>query len=184
MISVRRINDYTVSITGFDPDKVGAMKARAAEIAEELQGRMAALFEEELTYKGALKANTDPYTEAKISQGYDPRRGHRTGALQEALDTETLWRVTGNKNEVRIVFEEEALYGAVDYATYYAEAKVRGNRILGVKAAWIAGIAAELNALKLVKKPRAGRESQTQTRDLARRAVQIVNRQLGTRFVI
>ena len=133
-----------VRIADADDETRRDVKAFAADVATRLQDVIAEEFEDERTYAGALKENTDAYTDSKVAAGYDPRRGHRTGALQDALHAVRLWQVVGD----RILFSEAKLMGAIDYATYYAASKARGGKIVGVNKSWVQAIAASMRAKK------------------------------------
>lgn len=89
-----------------------------------------------------LSANNPKYTADKIAAGLDPRRGHRTNALQRALETARLFMVTvtaqGNDTAAaRITMEEGALHALVPHSVYYEEKKVNTQGILALAASWV-----------------------------------------------
>lgn len=133
-----------VRIADTDGEKLKDVRAFAKDVAARLQDRIADEFEDERTFKGELKENTDAYTDSKVAAGLDPRRGHRTGALQDALRSARLWQVVGE----RIVFSEGRLMTAIDYATYYAASKARGGKIVGVRKQWVQAVAAQVRSKK------------------------------------
>ena len=126
-------------VRGLDPDcKKSELEDAGEEFAEWLQQQIADLFEEEKTFKGALKANTKDYEKDKEALGFDDRKGHREGNLQQVLNTVDLWdvRVNQRQGKVTISLSDSRLHGEVEYAEFYEEAKVRGGAILGFRSAW------------------------------------------------
>jgi hypothetical protein len=142
-----------IEVRDFPPDAKPEAEIYARFVANALQAKIAEAFEQQRTASGALLGNDADYTLGKVEDGLDPRRGHRTGALQAALYLVRLWKLQASKQRVVIIFSDKPLESAIDYATYYTEAKTQGGFIAGVAKSWLASIKAP--KLKLVKKRKA-----------------------------
>jgi hypothetical protein len=96
------------------------------EIVEARQAYHAELYAQERTVKGKLKKNKPSYDARKIAAGLDPRRGHRDGFVQDALDTEKLWNVKivrpkGKPGHAYISFSEQLLIDAAPNYRHYRD---------------------------------------------------------------
>lgn len=101
------------------------------DIAELVDARIAADFEREIAAGKRLAANKSSYEDRKTVEGLDDRRGHATGNLQNELDDGGMWtaRIAG-RGRATIRWDESKLQARVGYAEHFAEAKVRGGRLL------------------------------------------------------
>jgi hypothetical protein len=132
-------------------------------VARNLQRKVAQSFAAQKTAgRSALKANDPNYTAGKIRRGEDPRRGHKTNALQQALNSAKLTMVTltmqgPNEAAARIVMEEPVLHAMVPHSLYYEEMKVRTAGILSLAASWVRD-----EALKLTARMRAAQAKRIQ----------------------
>lgn len=153
-IRTRKTSAFVATVSGMDQTVIGRAQWRAAleEMGRNLQERIANTFAAQRTAAGALIANDPAYTAAKIRQGYDPRRGHRTNLLQSLLRSAAsqLFVVIGpdRHGNGRIIMQEGRLQGLVRYAEYYAEKKVRGAGILEIAASWVKAASAPLLILE------------------------------------
>jgi hypothetical protein len=128
-----------VNITGFT-----GQRARVIDAAWEMQRELAERFEGSRTGAGALLPNSREYNVRKVMDGFDPRRGHRTGAIQEALYTVPCFTVRGSKRDGKwlVRFSDAPLISAVDHAEYYAEQKARGGVLVALNKTIVnAGVA-------------------------------------------
>jgi|GEM_PF-3549422 len=130
----------------FDNDVSGA-RAAVETCGRELQARIASEFERVSTYAGPLAQNSPAYNVQKALNGYDLRRGHRTGALQSAINSQRLFTVSGSGKRWRIQFSDRPILSAVSHARYYIPQKVQGGKIAGVRRDWLKGCKSRLDAL-------------------------------------
>lgn len=153
-VRLRKSGPFTVLISGMDTTVIPREVWRTAigRTAALLQDRVANTFAAQRTAAGALIANSPSYTAAKIRQGYDPRRGHRTNLLQSALRSvaSQLYVVIGPDKfgNGRIIMQEGRLNAIVPHSEYYAEKKVRGAGILEIAHSWLAAAAAPLRIIE------------------------------------
>lgn len=119
-----------IEITGIVRSRPNAQMA--ARAARALQAEIASAFEKMRTYAGRLKSNSAAYNLRKVFAGLDPRLGHRTGRLQRAIDNVRCWKVLAISGGYAIIFSDAPLFAAVGYAKYYARAKTKTMRIMGV----------------------------------------------------
>lgn len=144
MASVTLAGPQVVNVR-FQRDVSGARKVVEA-CALELQSRIASEFERVATYAGPLARNTSAYNVQKALEGYDLRRGHRTGALQSAINNQRLYAVSGGGRNWRIRFSDRPILSAVGHARYYIPQKVQGGKIAGVRRDWLEGCRERLDA--------------------------------------
>jgi hypothetical protein len=140
-------------------------RAAVVDAAWEMQRRLAGAYEGSETGGGPLRANTQEYTVRKIMDGWDPRRGHRTGETQDALYSVQCFTVTGSSRsgEWTITFSDRALIVAVgDYVEYFAQAKAVGGRIVTMRRAWVDAAAATLRGAESTAPREALRPAATQ----------------------
>lgn len=136
-ITARRTTFNSIVVMGIALDAGRVEVQHAAEsFAEWLQEQIAETFESERTFGGKLSANTAAWNERKAAGGLDSRRGHATGALQDALYDVKLWRIRYAQGRVTIVVSESPLFTRIPYAEYYQEAKAKNQTIVGFKAEW------------------------------------------------
>ena len=124
-----------VEITGFHGPRRAIVDA-----AWEMQRQLARAYEASETGGGALRANSAEYNVRKVLDGDDPRRGHKSGALQSALYRVQCFRVRGNQRTGTwtIDFSDRALVAAVgNYVEYFAAAKARGGHIVTMRRPWV-----------------------------------------------
>jgi hypothetical protein len=128
------MNSSILVITGLPSDVPRRLVMEWLEdVAQLVEERIANDFDRERAGGAALKRNKTSYTERKAMEGLDERRGHATGNLQNELDAGGFARfniMSGGR--ATIAWSDKALFARVDYAEYYAEAKVKGGRILKV----------------------------------------------------
>jgi len=151
-----------VVITGFDGSRADVEAA-----ADAMQQAMARGYEGSRTGAGALRANTREYEVRKILDGDDPRRGHKTGALQDALYSVRCWRVQGSQSSGTwtITFGDNPLRAAVgDYVEYFAAAKAVGGVVVTMNRSYVdAGMAVlERRARPARRQPLRARERDVQ----------------------
>jgi hypothetical protein len=146
-LSVKIASPQTIEVRGIA--KSEANKAKVRKLAGKLQERAAKRFEQMGTFDGRLKANDPEYNVQKVLSGLDPRLGHRTGKLQEALYRYRCWRVTELKNGYRIILTDAPIKSAVPHAEYYISAKTIGGKIMGVSFQWESEIKSALAGAKL-----------------------------------
>ena len=72
----------------------------------------------------ALGRISSAYRRAKARQGYDVRRGHRTGELEAAIND--MVRLTPNRFGIRIALRSAASSKLRKYLDYYEESKAPG----------------------------------------------------------
>lgn len=153
-------------VSGLDDTLTPATwKRRLADAAEEAEKMIAEDFAEQKAAGRKLRANTAAYDDWKAANGYDSRRGHREGLLQDALDDGDNYTVSYNARAGRgtITLREQALNNAVPHAAYYAEAKVNGGKILVfTRKVAEAAVAVLREALTSAKASRAVRERRRQ----------------------
>lgn len=148
---VQLVGKQTVVVSGLTvtPATLGIWRAALEQAGDALQAEIADAFSASRTAGGQLRRNSPEYDKAKVRQGYDPRRGHRTNTLQSLLrpGSSQLYTVTGpfKNGNARITFRETLLHGMVPYAEYYEAAKVRGA-ILDLAKAWLKSAEAVLRA--------------------------------------
>ena len=143
--------------------QLDAVNTRAAVVsfADGLQQKIATTFELSRTWGGSLKPNKQSYTVDKILEGFDIRRGHRTGALQTAMYEVPCWRVSGGGGKPwRVTFTDTAIRARLTYAEYFIEAKVKGGSLMGFKPEW----AREVATATGIRKERTGRVGTTPSR--------------------
>ena len=122
--------------TAADPAEDAAV---AAAIAAQAQRLIATAFERMMAPLGPLRDNTTAYTQSKIAQGFDIRRGHRTGELQRALYEVPLWSVTPSVEGATVRWSDAPLIAAVPHAVYYLAEKVPGGSLASVTIGlWVA----------------------------------------------
>lgn len=117
------------------------------DLGRNLQTLMAREFSDEKVAGQHLRRNTPEYNAWKRRKGFDPRKGHKTNALQRALAGRRLYNISfvaGGR--AFITFIESRLYASVDYAQYYAAAKVQGGKILAVSKRQVARAAKGIEA--------------------------------------
>jgi hypothetical protein len=143
---LRWIGHFIFEVRGLDTDIApkAYWHATVVEMAEALQERIAETFEGERTARGPLRPFGKQWARYKASHGLDPRKGHATGALQDALYDSSgrlfeVRRVSARKGTVayRVYFKPAWLHSRVGYATFYEQAKVRGQGILQLAKSWI-----------------------------------------------
>lgn len=134
-IRVKVVNPFTIVLRGAGVSVSDLLEA-ARKLAKRLQTAIARNFQNMRTFGGNLAGNTAAYDLRKIRQGLSPLRGHATGRLQKAIENVRCWQVRKNGESAVITFSDAPLQGAVHYAEFYAEDKVRFGRIMGVKADW------------------------------------------------
>lgn len=153
-LRLRKSGPFTVMVSGMDTTVVGRAAWRNALmlVGRNIQDRIANSFAAQRTAGGQLRPNDPRYTAAKIRQGYDPRKGHRTNMLQSMLrpQASVLYVVIGpdRNGNGRIIMQEGRLQGLVPYAEYYADAKVQGAGILQVAQSWLQAVSAPLRVLE------------------------------------
>lgn len=106
------------------------LKLWLADIASQAEERIAEDFDNERGNGLKLLPNSAAYDEWKAANGFDERRGHKSGVLQEELDAGGFARVSVQGASATITFIEQLLYERVDYAEYYTENKVKGGKLL------------------------------------------------------
>lgn len=120
-------------ITGLPEAPRGTVRAWLDDVGEIVESRIAADFQRERGAGKALAANSRAYNERKDFEGLMPERGHATGNLQNELDAGGFYTIGPVSRGRAVVFwKEDALIARVGYAGYYAEAKVKGGRLLVV----------------------------------------------------
>lgn len=122
-----------VEIVGVDTLHASRAQWQAAidDFATDLQAAIAEMFGKQRVAGRWLRPNTPEYDARKRRQGYDPRRGHRTNALQRALESRRLYTISFSGNgRVFVTFLESRLQQRIPYAEYYADAKTLGGAIL------------------------------------------------------
>lgn len=134
-VSAQVVNGQLVRFAGLD-SRVPKSRWRnwLTDVAETWLEQIAEDFADEKAAGRALKANTEAYDDAKAAQGFDLRRGHRTGTLQDALDDGGFFRVgaiQGN-GTATVTLLEDRLFASVEWAEYYQQRKVVGGKILVV----------------------------------------------------
>jgi hypothetical protein len=103
------------------------------DLGRMLQALIAREFANEKVAGQHLKRNSPSYDAWKRRKGFDPRKGHKSNALQRALAGRRLYNinfVAGGR--AFITFVESRLQSTVGYAEFYAAAKVQGGKILAV----------------------------------------------------
>lgn len=112
-----------------------------------LQTLIAKEFADEKVAGQHLRRNSPAYNAWKRKKGFDPRKGHKTNALQRALAGRRLYTinfVAGGR--AFVTFIESRLYTSIDYAQYYAASKVQGGKILAVSKRQVDRAAMQLEA--------------------------------------
>ena len=124
------------------------------KFAKDLQSDIGDEFGREKVAGRHLLRNKPEYTAAKIRQGYDRRKGHRTNALQRALAGNKLYNIAFSGSRVFVTFIEQRLISRIHYAEYYADKKTQGGAILQVSKRMVDTASKELTAfaLKMQKK--------------------------------
>lgn len=125
MLRVSVINIRTVRIGGIERGD-GVTLALLRELVEARQAYHADLYAQARTVKGKLKANTPEYDRRKAAAALDPRRGHREGFVQAALDDERLWNVKivrpkGKPGHAYVSFSETKLITAAPHYAHYRD---------------------------------------------------------------
>lgn len=159
------IGEFTALFTGLDVTAIpfAEWQRQMGIVARNLQRRVAKSFAAQKTAgRAQLKTNSPKYTADKIKEGLDPRRGHRTNMLQQALNTAKLTMVTltmqgDGEAAARIVMEEPVLHAMVPHSVYYEDNKVRTDGILSLAASWV-----REEALKLTGRMRAAQAKRLQ----------------------
>lgn len=122
-------------ITGLPDAPRGTVRAWLEDVAEIVESRIAADFARERGAGRALVGNSRAYNERKAFEGLMAERGHATGNLQNELDAGGFYRIGPvSRGRAVLFWREDDLAARVDYAGYYAEAKVRGGKLLVVLA--------------------------------------------------
>jgi hypothetical protein len=138
--------------------EVAGTFAVARRHAATIQQRVSDEFQLAKAYGGALKANSRDYDIWKILNGFDIRRGHKTGQLQEAMEEVQCWRVVPmNAKDVEIRFSDAFLRRLAPYAEFYIAAKTRRGIVMAATTKDARSLQAELNALERAK----GRKDRT-----------------------
>ena len=107
-------------------------------MARGLQNRIAEAFEVEEYGGGSLNKNTQEYDEEKLREGWDLRRGHRTGELQDRLFSLTLFTVDGpEKGVATITLNFRKLQLVVDYAKWYQRRKAKKGLLTALAPDWV-----------------------------------------------
>lgn len=134
MIRATVANRRSLLITGLNPLIPQAMvRDWLGDVAELVDQRIAADYENSMAAGRALRANTEATIERKAAEGLDTRTGHATGNLQDHLNQGGYWSIGAmNARTVAINWDEDRLRADVDYAEFVAEAIVRGGLILAV----------------------------------------------------
>lgn len=146
----RVVTPQLVRLTGdYAPQNVAAF-ARA------LQKTIADNWELSRAWSGPLGANTQKYQVWKILNGFDIRRGWKTGKLGDTIKTIKCWSARKTNDGWQVTFTDAPLLAAVPYAVYYREMKVRGDIIMGVNASWVREAEPELGQPRQ-KQPRQAR---------------------------
>jgi hypothetical protein len=97
---------------------------------DKIQAAIAEAFETEFAYGGALKKNTPEYERRKVAEGYDPRRGHRTGELQDALNDVKSWQLRRVGTGYHAIINDDKVIQTVWHAEYYIESKTRRRVVM------------------------------------------------------
>lgn len=115
------------------------LRAAGEALAKRLRTAIAINFQNQRTFGGELRPNSQAYTVRKILNGYSPLRGHRTGALQVVMERTRSWFISqrgGRAPSVTIRFTDSEIIARLPYVAYFAASKVVGGRIMGVRKSW------------------------------------------------
>lgn len=137
------------------------VKLWLSDIASEVESRIAEDFDNERGAGLKLIPNSQEYDDWKAANGFDSRRGHKEGILQEELDAGGFASVSVMGATGKIVFSEQLLFDRVGYAEYYVANKVKGGKLLvflkkdaAFAAEYLNDRAAEIEANLALKKAR------------------------------
>lgn len=163
-MKLRMVNSYTVRVTGMDLENATRAEWRKwlADLGRDCQDTIAEYWDMEMTgTRRALLPNSPEYTARKLAKGLDPRRGHRTGRLQRAIEGASLFSVSAvsDSGTATITFSEARLIArvrerGVNYVPYYVASKVpiikrvmqMSQPVLAeASARWLATVLGELN---------------------------------------
>lgn len=129
----RRRNQVEIVGINFNHAARTRWRSEIDDFGRMLQALIAREFSEERVAGQALRPNQPSYTAWKAREGFDPRKGHKTNALQRALSAGRLYNITfSGGGRVFVTFIENRLFARIPYAEYYAAAKVRHGKILAV----------------------------------------------------
>jgi hypothetical protein len=129
-VEARRASRQVIEVSGLTAPRAQASVALLSG-AWMVQGDIARLFEGARTALGPLLPNDPEYNVRKILDGFDPRRGHRSGQLQSVMYDVQAFRISAIRGgRAKITFSDNAIEGAVEYAEYFIAAKVRGGKLM------------------------------------------------------
>lgn len=162
MAELRLVGSHTVVVRfAYSPAPSNAHEG-LNKVGRALQDNVAKSFETATTYAGPLAPNTPAYNVRKVLQGYDIRRGHRTGRLQVALYGAKAWRVSGGGKRWTIRFDDLAIRSRVPYARWYIKSKTPQGRLVGVNPAWLPAVKPMVDAIEAGARPSEMRQSMRQ----------------------
>lgn len=174
-IEVKWISAFKIRFTSVETP-ANILMDIATLVGARLQKMIATEFKKQKTFGGALGANKSSYTSWKLKNRYSPLRGHKTGALQRAIERTRCFTVSRlSANRVELNFSDDPLRVAIPYAIFYSENKVKRNRIIGIPSSWVRTEQAFVNSTP------AGRETTTRTRSIRTPASARNNRTQTTR---
>lgn len=146
-------------------------------MARGLQDRIAQAFEVEEYGDGSLKPNTPEYDADKLRDGWDLRRGHRTGELQDRLWSLTLFTIKGPKDGVAtITLNFRKLQSVVDYAKWYQRRKAPKGLVTKLAPEWVLEIrqAVQIAAPAIARKLQAAIGRRQKPRLIRRRRRRVI----------
>ena len=123
-MKINQTDSFTIEITEIRKGQYALVREAARNAARHLQDRIADEFESEKYAAGELGQNSPAYDAWKKKAGYDTRRGHLTGRLQNALWNQRLYDFNAVGDAITISFNNARMRGrASQYVQYYEEAK-------------------------------------------------------------
>lgn len=184
-IRVKAIGNSAFSVSGFDAARLAKVKREVNRCARAMQRNIYNLFETSRYAGGALLPNSPEYNLRKVLSGYDPRRGHRTGALASALKSQRLWRMSANNKRIVVRFSSSLIGGTAGaYARHYESQKAPLG-LLSLLPRWLRECEGKLRRAESAVTPRRDRQTALPAR-LLTAAIRVATRprDLGERITI